>query len=246
MKHFDGAVHAVVVTLAEEKEKIDLTGRSAKASISDIHAVLGKHDALIVHFSSSMELVGGSHDSPGYPQDLENVLGGRTQGGLSCSTVKPGDRFGGFNSNATGCIGVVLRPNTDLSVSDVVDGDAGTTTNSTLERTGRTEADTGRDALEQSIKCRPHNAWNEWTVCDFEPIGIFAAPPFEVRSSQEIDGLSSSMGDGSVPAPDYLELSSVVRQFHPWPVYGFSGNSIVRFSESGDATEVAHNSLYPI
>lgn len=78
-----------------------------RPELADVHQFLRKHNALIVHFSGAPK-GGGIERNSMFPNDLEHVVEGRAMGGLSCSVVRPGDVFHGFERNATGCIGVVL------------------------------------------------------------------------------------------------------------------------------------------
>jgi hypothetical protein len=73
-----------------------------------VYAFLRSHNALIVHFSS--EAKGEVIDvQRRLPLDLRRVIGGKCQQvGLSCSLVKPGDKFGVPGANGTGHVRVVL------------------------------------------------------------------------------------------------------------------------------------------
>ena len=79
-----------------------------KPTIEEVYAFLRQKSALIVHFSGTPK-GGGSDFDFLYPDDLKNVIALQAPGGVSCSTVMPGDEFADLGrANATGCIGTVL------------------------------------------------------------------------------------------------------------------------------------------
>jgi hypothetical protein len=63
-----------------------------KPSITNVHGFLQRHNALIVHFSGAPPGISFGVN-PGYPNDLHDVISGKAQTGLACSTVMPTDNF---------------------------------------------------------------------------------------------------------------------------------------------------------
>ena len=63
-----------------------------RPNLAEIHTVLAKHNALIVHFSGTPKGAGSDFEQL-FPSDLREVIEGNAQTGLCCSTVLPGDNF---------------------------------------------------------------------------------------------------------------------------------------------------------
>jgi len=94
-------------------ERIDMLSPK-KPSLDEVLSFLARRQALIVHCSGTPKGVGPGQKP--YPGDLQHVRLGHAQGGISCSVVKPGDRFHGFGRNSTGSVGLVVAPAEPLSI----------------------------------------------------------------------------------------------------------------------------------
>lgn len=216
----------------------------SKPGVSVVRAILERRNALIVHFSGTPK---GSGVERGhlFPEDLLHVIRGHAQGGVSCSTVWPGDNFYGYDRNATGCIGVVLDLTSKTSLVAVDASDCGSLETETGERIVARERDITPEDVELSLRNR--EGYNEWVVRDFKVAGIFASPPFEM-SKLEVPEYPKDMpsilrdnapviGIGTVPISDFIAT------FTNLPIYGFSVSGIVQFV--GDKViDVAHREIY--
>jgi hypothetical protein len=98
-------------------------GTVTRPSIQEVHEILRKHRALVVHFSSVPRLDNTEHH---FPDDLRYALNNpNMRGGLCCSVVRPGDT----RENAFGTVGLILDLNTNESLIAVSRGDGGATLN---------------------------------------------------------------------------------------------------------------------
>jgi len=171
-----------------------------KPTLSEVHHVLRKHSALIVHFSGAPK---GSGVERGhfYPQDLHHVLEGNAKGGVSCSVVCPTDQFYGTKRNAIGCIGLVLdlvEPNSLVAASS---NDCGSIENNGTRIVQR-EVDITVSDLENSIADRQLGSHNEWVLRNFRILGVFAVPPFEISIQCKMPRPEG--------APDYFPINEDV------------------------------------
>lgn len=153
-----------------------------KPSLEDVAAFLAAHDALLVHFSGTPK-GGGSSFNAAFPFDLQAVMQGQAQGGLSASVVSPLDEFNNLTrANATGCVGLVLRLRSPESLVAVSPPDCGSVVEDGIRKVLH-EKDIDAADLNLSISARGHNAshfYNEWVVRDFEVAGVFAMPPLRI------------------------------------------------------------------
>ncbi len=211
-----------------------------------VYKLLEQHNALIVHFSGAPKGVG--NDSYLYPNDLKNVINGKAQGGLACSTVTPTDIFSGFNRNATGCIGVILGLNTCQSLVEVSQTDCGSGIDEYGNRTviNKRKVLTLND-IEETILNRP-NGYNEWIIKDYVVLGIFATHPFEISVLRFLDYpdgmpdlLKSSQPDLVI---DNTNLSCVFNELQNPNIFGFVNNRLYNWcSNSGNCN---HGDIYKI
>lgn len=218
----------------------------ARPSLSDIHRVLAAHSALIVHFSGTPKGSGSNFEYL-FPYDLEEVIAGRSQTGISCSTVMPGDEFRDLSSpNATGCIGVILIPLAPGSVLDAHPTDCGSYMEDGVRKVPHARDMTTSD-FEATISGRVNGDYNEWVIANYKVIGLFAAEPYRVSAPVKIDYPDDM--------PDYLRtddttlgfecksLEEIETLFPELPIYAFSGGGVVQ--RAGSAwVSVTHGTLY--
>lgn len=133
-----------------------------RPTVSEIHKVLARHNALIVHFSGGPPMHSTDGPKHSYPDDLRHVLEGKCQGGVCCSTVMPGDTIGEpQNNNAVGCIGL-LRPREGSSLMDVDKSDCGSSSVDGVRTFQNQNREIDVQILENSISCREPGTHNEW------------------------------------------------------------------------------------
>lgn len=209
-----------------------------KPSVAEVHAVLAAHDGLIVHFSGAPK---GSGIERGhlYPDDLRHVIAGKAMGGLSCSVVKPGDNFVGFERNATGCIGLILDLTVPSSLVAVSATDCGSIEAPDGTRHVQHETDISVADVEASITGRRKGNYNEWVVRDFRVLGVLAVPPFEISVRGAI-----SLPDDLPPSPLFDPTNeiglgtttpdAVAAAFAPLPTFSLDGSHILRLIAHGD------------
>lgn len=222
-------------------------GRHARPGLDEIHAVLATHRALIVHFSGTPK-GGGSDYEHLYPADLEEVIAGRCNGGLSCSTVMPGDEFADLNrANATGCVGVILGLKAPQSILDAHRRDCGTFVQDGVRQVPHARDMNAAD-LNETIAARPADTYNEWVIGRYDVLGILAVPPYNVWTEQ--------LAERPHDLPDYLEWEEEIADistttpaeiallFPNLRVFSFRQNALVELVD--EAWRVAdHQELYP-
>jgi hypothetical protein len=214
-----------------------------KPTICEVYKFLHERNALIVHFSGTPKGAGKERGSSHlFPCDLHHVLRGLAMGGLSCSVVWPGDKFAGFDRNATGSIGVVVGFRTDQSLVAAHSGDCGSIEVSGI-RIVEHERDIDLADLRKTLDLR--TSYNEWVIRDYEVLGIFAATPFEV-SVLEIPPYPPEMPDflrDNVPVPNIAELteSDLIGTFTEYPIYTFGQTDIHSLREH---SPICHSEIY--
>lgn len=145
-----------------------------KPSVDEVHAFLARESALLVHFSGVPRGVPAGPERI-FPEDLQFVIAGGAQTGVSCSVVRATDRFHGKPRNSIGAIGVVLDVITPESLIAVGPSDVGS--HIVDGRRVAIESDITVEDLENSLRLRTEH--NEWVVRDFIVGSIFAVDPLE-------------------------------------------------------------------
>ena len=216
-----------------------------KPELAQVREFLRNHNALIVHFSGAPK---GSGVERGrlFPEDLNHVLKGAAMGGLSCSVVRPGDVFHGFDRNATGCVGVVLGLQTKDSLVAVDPDDCGSIENA---ETGIREVPHEHDItvadLDRTLSLRTE--YNEWVVRNYVALGILAVSPLEV-SILKVPEYPPDFPDGlrdETPVPDIRRIppEQMATMFTDQAMYTFGGIQILR--RRGDRfVPVNHSEIY--
>jgi len=214
--------------------------------LAEIHNVLAKYNALIVHFSGTPKGAGSNFEHL-FPLDLIEVIKGNAHTGLSCSTVLPGDNFANLDSaNATGCIGVILGMKTNQSIRDAHYTDSGSGMENGI-RIVPNARDMTVSEIENTISNRAPDEYNEWVIADYKVIGVFAAQPYYVWSILPIT-YPDDMPD-YLRSPDpvsgiaRISLEEIEAAFSELPIFTFSnGKLVVRKDLVWEPVE--HSSLY--
>lgn len=218
-----------------------------RPSISEIYALLQRHNMLIVHFSGAPKGSGTTRPNHLYPNDLNYVLNGHANSGLSCSTVSPGDTFSGFERNATGCIGTILGLKSPQSLIDAIKFDCGSMQDSNGFRVTQNPKDLSIIDLEETITGRGQGSYNEWVISNFEVLGIFAAMPLEVSymADETTRPELSEFFKISGPVADIKNISfqQVLDDFPSYPIFTFNGSKIYRVTNEG-RINVNHREIY--
>lgn len=210
----------------------------AKPSLDEVRSFLARHRALVVHCSGTPKGIGPGQEH--YPDDLQHVWLGRAQGGISCSVVKPGDRFHGAGRSSTGSVGLVVAATNSKSIVAVAPRDAGSWVENGV-RVVDQEVDIGVTDLEQSFTARS-NGYNEWVVRDFKVIGLFVAEP--ATTWQDVPMLmSTDMPPQLTPQDVSISVSKVAEDFKGLPIYGLSKDEILQWTVSGWCP-AAHSDIY--
>jgi hypothetical protein len=197
-------------------------GVTMAVSVTDVHAFLCKHNALIVHFSGVPKMAGASTDL--YPLNLKKVISCNGAWDLSASAIRPGDVFApdpAVASASAGSLGIILAPRNSTSVKYVHYDDGGTIYD---PQTGRRSWLPNHPApsvqqMEDSFGRRTR--YNEWIISDYEVKGLFTFRPIWLTPTQTIP------------------LQRVVSDFPEMKVYTYS------FDELIEITSASHSNLYP-
>jgi hypothetical protein len=158
----------------------------SRPDVKEVHKVLNAWGGMIVHFSGVPPGTSTGLNLQ-FPDDLKHVLAGNAQGGISCSTVRPGDTFEGPQRNSWGCIGVIARGRTPWSLVGVDAHDCG----SRMEPDGlrwcvHADADLNLDEVVRSLDDRSATDCNEWVIRDFDVLGILLQPPLSAREFGQV------------------------------------------------------------
>lgn len=194
-----------------------------KPSVNEVHQFLYTHNALIVHFSGTP----GGIPCPGrafYPNDLQNVINGHAQTGLSCSIIMPSDDFNPSSQtrNVIGSIGLIIDLITPDSLMAVSAHDAGSEVIGGVRKF--TEMDITPSDLNDSLKYR--KTYNEWGLQNYRVCGILALPPYEYWNPSP---------------PGFQELTNIPEiqnTFNTLPIYSFWDNKIIRFPDPVTAKDI--------
>lgn len=190
-------------------------------TLIDLMDTLRQHRALIVHCSRPGK--GNVRDEePVFPDDLRRAMDGaaHSTGGLSCSVVWPA------HTHTFGSIGIILRPRSARSVSEICFADAGSYRDTV---TGRRQSHglVSQPLSAQAVAETFVNAagYNEWIVDDADTVGIFVnlrQPPLLVPKRISVGGYPES------PQPQEITIEEVASEFAPLPVFAFSGPDIIQ------------------
>lgn len=214
-------------------------------SLTEIYEFLRRNQALIVHCSGTPKGVGLPGPQHIFPADLQHVVAGNANGGVSCSVVKPGDRFHGEQRNSTGTVGLVLGLRGPESLVAVSPGDAGSEVDAHGNRRAHEAAITVAE-LERSLSER-QGRYNEWVVRDFSVMGIFVAEPSTVTQHVAIDVPEEAkwMLDGNETLGEIpISPSEISSALPTLPLYSFKGGELVRLGGSG-WENASHADIYP-
>jgi len=207
-----------------------------KPEICEVHKLLEKHDALIVHFSGTPKGAGSDFDY-NFPGDLRKVAEGSAITGISCSVVTPRDQFACLEkANATGCIGVIVGLSAPDSLVAASPGDCG----SYMVEGKRVviEQNLNLSGLNDTIINREADSYNEWVIRTPVVVGIFAAPPYRisVNSVPEYpEEMPDYLKDGN-PTPnfEYLSEAEIFRAFPDQKIFFAIDGKLVERTEDGE------------
>jgi hypothetical protein len=190
-------------------------------TVDDLIETLRQHRALIVHCSRPGK--GNVQDEEAvFPDDLRRAVDGaaRSTGGLSCSVIWPA------HVHTFGSVGIILRPRSMQSVSEICFEDAGSYRDS---NTGKrhSHASIAQPLSEKAVADTFLNAagYNEWIVDDADTVGIFVNlqnPPLLVPRRISVGGLPPS------PQPQHINIDEIVSEFADLPVFAFAGPDIIQ------------------
>lgn len=203
---------------------------------SQVMDLLCHHNKLLVHFSGAPRGCGKPRRDNLFPNDLQHILNDQAQGGVSCSTVGPGDSFEIPHSNATGCVGLILKPREAHSILNAKPDDIGSSETKGGSR-GPIETTLTITDLEKSIEQRETSCYNEWIVADYDVVGVFAAPPFLVTQSTNLkvpeDMPDYLRVDGAHEALAEISVEEIRRRFSNRQVYGVYNGCFIHYTSTG-------------
>jgi hypothetical protein len=198
--------------------------------VADVYDLLVKYNALIVHFSGAPKGAGKPRPDRLYPNDLLHAMTLQKHEGLSCSTVMPGDNFHGLNRNAIGSIGIILGLRSPKSLIGVSPHDCGSFEDANGARQFPHQPSISISDIENSIVNRQPGRYNEWGIEDFNVLGIFASPPFDIAIEipmSDIPGIPVDPIDSHpIEVISQTTLQEVSRNFFRHKVFGFQGNAL--------------------
>lgn len=221
----------------ERKSKMSFP---AKPSLDEVRSFLSRFQALILHCSGQPKGIGpGQFD---FPNDLHHVLQGHAQGGISCSVVKPGDRFHGEVRHTTGSVGLVIAPTDSKSILSVDPNDAGSEVHEGVRVVGH-ENDISVTDLEMTFTERG-NRYNEWVVRNFNVIGLFVAEPAQISKGVEMHMPIGAPTEIIHQGVD-ISVCEVANEFSGLPIYSVSETHILKWTAQG-WRPVPHSDIYTL
>jgi hypothetical protein len=200
-------------------------------------------NALIVHCS---RLGKGDDFAAGgllFPEDLRRAktICDKGRGQPSCSLIWP------THTKTFGAVGIVLKPRSIASITEISPIDAGSSYDANGNRTG-SGVPFSRQAVEDTFASSQD--YNEWIVTNADTIGLFVNlnDPWQIAKEVPIStlaGYDPSLGDlGTTVAPHTLNLTELKDAIPSLPVYGFCGLHIVEITTETNRTVVTSASLY--
>lgn len=206
--------------------------------------LLREHNALLVHFASITKMSNTRPKEPEpYPDRLLRILESNLDRNqkICTSTVMPGDKFPtskSLDTNATGCIGVILVPNSDISFCCADPADCGSEVKNDVRQCKKCVSSPHEctfGELENAIINRPTNEYNEWIISDYETLGLFMMPDFCVP-------LPDSDADEKYRFTDLIELNE---DFGGYDIYSFHNGEIIIMEGKGpESSVVSHDQIY--
>lgn len=203
-----------------------------RPNLGDVHDLLRDKSGLVVHFSGTPRGVAASSFNGGFPDDLLNVLDGAAQSGISCSVVHPGDNFDtqSIYTNATGCIGVIVRLRNPQSLVGAHYKDCGSRVEDGVRTCAQANQPMTIDQVRESILARAPGTYNEWVVKDYDVLGLLFQSPFFVHTP------------GNKVTAEELTTS-----FSGWDWYTLQSNGISRIDEKFIIAEIVEiERIYPV
>jgi len=158
-----------------------------RPTVDEVLQELRRWEGIIVHFSGVPPGMSAGTNLA-FPADLQYVIAGNAQRGISCSTVRPGDRFEAIPPstwrNSWGCIGVIVRPQHPWSLVGVDRHDAGSgvpPNGSWFRHCKHSDIDLTLREVIDSLHTRDPLDCNEWVMRDYDVLGVLVQPPFSAR-----------------------------------------------------------------
>jgi hypothetical protein len=224
-----------------------------RPELAEVHKLLSDECGVIVHFSGCppmhVEDWGKDHL---FPKDLQHVIAGNANSGISCSAICATDTFDEDNAASTGYIGVIVVMNSKDSLIMATTGDDGTR----IDENGNRVAVKDRDLMVEDLRAtlKLGKGHNEWAIRDFSIEGIFAVSRCEVwhRFAQAGDAsdVPPELDDqdflkGEECGPRNVSLAELHEAFPNMPIYTFREGGIVRV-EGAHRIPVRPEEFYPL
>lgn len=228
--------------MENEQEADDLA-----LTLDGLHACLQKHSAIIVHFSGCPPMNDGASDPARlFPNDLRRVCDGETNGGVSCSTIKPSDSVCLHpDSNSTGMVGLILSPNSAASIRETFSSDAGSSRFCDGVRVGLGEAAVTLESIDRSITARRDDDHNEWVVDDFSVVGVFVGSPIMIWQARELPDSDSHGGKSIEAGAVGIYVAQVASQFPNLEIYTIKNGQFARIDVlAKSVTPVTFSDIY--
>lgn len=206
---------------------------AARPRVEEVHKVLTDWGGVIVHFSGVPPGM-ASGERKDFPDDLKYVLAGSAQGGISCSTVRPGDTFEfqdleTTRRNSWGCIGVIVRARSPWSLVCVHSSDCGSFVHEGFRYCDQGNNDLSLKEIAESLEARSSNGCNEWVMRDYDCLGVLVQHPYSIRR----------FGECATPY-------EILDAFGGWPLYTIFRDNI--YAVTGDwklGDRISILDLYP-
>jgi len=198
-------------------------------SLEELHQALIVSDTFIYHGAGIAKGVGNTTtNNLSYIQRLRNAINKDLE--LCCSTIRKGDSEVTFNY--WGRIGLILKPKSPNSITQVCPHDAGTIPDQNkICRRQITRYPVTIEEIYESINQRANDSCNEWCVLSYSVFGIYIEPPIQYAEGDELKD---------------IEVASVFNLFPGHKVYVFDNEKNLReiLPSSNWSSIVTINEIY--
>jgi hypothetical protein len=224
-----------------------------RPELAEVHKLLADECGVIVHFSGCPPMHvqdwGKAHL---FPKDLQHVVAGNANSGISCSAICADDSFDGENGASTGYIGVIVVMNSKDSLIIAAKGDDGTRIDEHRNRVALNDRDLTVEDLKATLELEKGH--NEWAIRDFTVKGMFVVLPGHVwhryPNAAAAGDIPPELQDseflqGEDCGPRQATITELRQSFPNIPIYTFHEGGIVRV-EGAQRTPVRPEEFYPL
>jgi len=210
-----------------------------KPTTHEIYDFINEVSGLVVHFSGCPKGIGREINLY-YPDDLNKIINGEVNGGISCSLIIPGDFFSfcSDETKAIGTIGVIVGFDEDGLIA-VSSKDCGSYTDDNYVR-HTNKKDIRTEDLRISLTER--QTYNEWIIQQNKILGIFV---FNTTDSPVTGYVKIEGSDEYELGFKYPKFDEIKDTFIDLKIYTFLNGMIVQLDRgTGEFIKITQEKFY--